>query len=57
MGVLMMDPEVAGVEFRARANSKDSRALWAAAKAGRDICCLSKNERIVLLMFFYYRER
>ena len=38
---LLMDPEVAGVEFRARADSNDRRALWEAAKAGHaDVCKL-----------------
>ena len=38
---LLMDPAVAGLEFRSKANYSDSRALWAAAKEGHaDVCKL-----------------
>jgi hypothetical protein len=42
-----MDPEVAGLEYRARANSRDSRALLAAAKAGHtDVCKLLMDPEV-----------
>jgi hypothetical protein len=47
-----MDPEVAGLEFRALANSSESMALWAAAKAGHgDICLLLMDPAVAGLEF------
>jgi len=49
---LLMDPEVTGIEFRARANSRDSRALWAAAKAGHaDVCKLLMDPAVAGIEF------
>jgi hypothetical protein len=47
------DPEVAGIEYRARANSRDSWALWAAAKAGHaDVCKLLVDPTVDFLGYF-----
>ena len=43
---------MAGLEFRARANSSDSRALWAAAKAGHaDVCKLLMDPEVAGIEF------
>jgi hypothetical protein len=49
---LLMDPEVAGIEFRARANSSNSWALRAAAHEGHaDVCKLLMDPEVAGIEF------
>ena len=47
-----MDPAVAGLKFRARANSSDSWALWEAANEGHaDVCKLLMDPAVAGLEY------